>query len=308
MKLNKIAFVGAGTTIEHHIKAISDIKNYKIELSGIFSRTQLKAKKLKDKYKIKFLCKDLDELYKKTKADILVIVISVENVKNISIEAAKYPWKIFIEKPVGYNYEETKFIKKKIGKKINNFNIALNRAYYGSTLQLLSELNKEKSQRVISIFDQENFYENKKLSKYLMYTNSIHLFTYCGLLARGKLRKIEKILDYKDKDKRYIIKKLIFGSGDVIIFHSIWNMPGPWKIDISTKNNFYSLGPLEKLFIKRKNSNIFLEQESSEDDINFKPGFKKQFINFLENIKKNKKKFNFDFYFETVKIINKYYK
>ena len=85
-------------------------------------------------------------------------------------------------------------------------------------------------------------------------------------------------------------------------------MPGPWKIDISTKNNFYSLGPLEKLFIKRKNSNIFLEQESSEDDINFKPGFKKQFINFLENIKKNKKKFNFDFYFETVKIINKYYK
>ena len=308
MKLNNIAFVGAGRTMEEHLKVISSIKNYKIQLSGIFSRTPSRAEKLKQKYKIQYNCKNLKDLYQKTKADILVIVISAENVKKISIEAAKYPWKIFIEKPFGYNYEETKFLKKKLGSKIDNFNIALNRVHYGSTIGLLNELKKDHSKRIINIFDQESFYENKKLSKYLMYTNSVHLFTYCSLLARGKLKKIEKVLHIKEKNKQHIIKKLIYDSGDIIIFHSLWNIPGPWKIDVSTKNNYYSLRPLEKLYIKKNNSNLFVEQKTSEYDVKFKPGFKIQFINFLENVKKNKKKFNFDFYFEIITIIKKYYR
>ena len=106
MNTFKVALVGAGPTMEQYIRVFKNLKNPKIKLSGIFSRSPSKAKKLQKKYKINFLCKNIDELYKKTKADVLFSVVSVENIGETSLKAIKYPWKIFTEKPFGINYSD----------------------------------------------------------------------------------------------------------------------------------------------------------------------------------------------------------
>ena len=92
-----------------------------------------------------------------------------------------------------------------------------------------------------------------------------------------------------------------------MIFNSIWNRPGPWKIDISTSQNYFSLNPLEKLFIKnKKNTYLNTSLKTSLDDMKFKPGFKKQIEFFFYSIK-NKKKLNYNFFSDLMKTIHKFF-
>jgi hypothetical protein len=304
MKTLKIALIGSGLTMEAHLRALKSIKKYKFILSGVYSRQSKNALKLKKKFKIEKVYKSIEEMYQKTKADIVMVVISAENLKKIIFQISKYDWKIFTEKPLGINFIETSDIKKKIDFKLKDIFIALNRLYYQSTNNALKIIKKDKSKRIINIYDQEKIYENKILSKNLMYTNSVHLFCYCQILARGKLKKIITI----KKNKDYILKELVFTSGDIIFFHSIWNRPYPWKIEISLKNFFLILSPLEKLFVRNSNSNKFYEIKNNNHDEKYKPGFKKQLEDFLGKTLKNTKKYNFDYYFEVVKIIKEYYR
>ena len=303
MKKINLAFIGAGKTMEEYLRVITSL-DQKLNLVGIYSRTFKKAEYLKKKYKISNNFDSIFNLYEKTKPDIVIVVISAENVKKEIKKISQYDWKIFIEKPFGINYDETIEIKKILKNKINDVFIALNRLHFSSTINLLNILKNDNSKRVINIFDQEKFYNNKLLSKNLMYTNSVHLFTYCPILARGKLLQITNILS----QKKHIIKKLTFSSGDIIIFHSIWNKPGPWKVEINTNNLYLLLNPLEKLSIKKNNTNKLDEFRLSDNDIKYKTGFKSQILEYLKLYNSNVKKYNFEFYFEIIKIIKKYYK
>lgn len=308
-----VALIGAGPTMEQYIKVLKYIKNPKIKLVGISSRTHLKAKKLQKKYKIKYFCKDIDELYKKTKADVLFSVVSVENIGKVSLKATKYPWKIFTEKPFGINYiNNLKLIKNLKNKKKQIF-VGLNRAFLSSVLNLLKYLKNDKSKRIINVFDQQDLslFSDKKYSKdfkkNLMFSNSIHLFTIMKLVTRGNEISFKDILNYKSKTEKFIIKKITFSSGDVVIFNSIWNRPGPWKIDISTSKNYFSLNPLEKLYVRPKNKKKNISIELSQNDKKFKPGFKKQ-VEYFFNRVKNKQSLNFNFSTELMKTIHSYFK
>ncbi len=304
MKILRIALVGSGSTMVEHIKALKDIKEYKTKLVGVYSRNYINALKFKKKFKIEKCFRSIEEMYKETKADVVIVVISAENLKKEIIKIAKFNWKIFTEKPVGINYDETYFIKKKIKSKVNDVFVALNRLHYQSTIETLKIINKDKSKRIINIFDQEKFYQNKILSKNLMYTNSVHLFCYCRILARGDLNKIKTI----KKNKNYILKELNFSSGDTIFFHSIWNRPAPWKIEISLKDFYLILSPLEKLFLRNSYSNNLIEIKQNKKNKKLKAGFKTQLKFFLRKTLMKSKKYNFDYYLDTVKIIKLYYR
>jgi predicted dehydrogenase len=150
MKKLKIALIGAGKTMEEYLKVLRLHKN-QLAFEGIFSRTSDKASFLKKKYKIKNLCKNIDDLYLKTNADIVFIIISVENTKKVCLEASKYPWKCYVEKPFGINYAETLELNKKLKNKIKNFYIAFNRDYYQSVIECDKFLKKDSSKRIITI-------------------------------------------------------------------------------------------------------------------------------------------------------------
>ena len=308
MKKIKAAFIGAGNTMNEHLKVIKNSSKNLIEFNGIFSRTRSKAEKLKQNYNINYNCNSIEELYKKTKADILVVVVSVESVKDVAVKASKYPWKILIEKPFGLNFKESKELEKKLGKKKSQFFIGFNRVFYENTIFVKNLIKKDKSQRIINVYDQQDIsqFKKNKIKENLMFSNSIHVFSLFHTLIRGSYKKMNTILMSENKTNKYILKKIYFSSGDIVFLHSLWNRPGPWKLDLSNSNYFFCFDPLEKLKYKNKNSNKYIDVAQSKNDINFKPGFKNQFDFFLKNFKE-KNKFNFNTSSELMRIINDYY-
>lgn len=290
MKKIKVALIGAGKMSDEYLKVLISFNN-QLSIEGIFSRTIKKSLILKKKYKIKYLAKNIDDLYFKTKADLVFILVSVENIKKVCLDASKFKWKCYVEKPFGINYLETKELNKRLKNKVKDFYIAFNRDYYQSVIATDKFLKKDKSRRVITIYDQQSYNNfpkystNRKFLQNIKYSNSIHLFTLAKHFARKKFIKSSNIYEYRYKEKKYFMKKMIFSSGDIIFFHSIWNRPGPWKIEISTDKYFFTLEPLEKLFIR----NIQNKKEKiklSKYDRKYKPGLYLMIQEFLRLFKK----------------------
>jgi len=288
----KIALIGAGKMTDEYLKVLSSFKS-QLVLEGIFSRTIEKPRMLKKKYKIKYLAKNIDDLYLKTKADIVFILVSVENIKKVCLTASKFKWKCFVEKPFGINYSETAELNKILKNKIKDFYVAFNRDYYQSVIECDKFLKKDSSKRIITITDQQNYKNfpkyknNKKFFKNLKFSNSIHLFVLAKHFARKKFNKTSTIYEYKNNKIKYFIKKIEFSSGDIVFYHSIWNRPGPWKVEISTDKYFASLQPLEELSIKDKNNKNILIKTSNYDN-KFKPGIflmVKDFLKFYNDKK-----------------------
>jgi hypothetical protein len=288
MRLIKVAIIGAGSIAEEHIKSFLETK--KVQIVGIFSKTLSKANKLKNKYKISKVYKSLDDLYYGTKSDLVVVAVSIINVKKVLKKVSKYNWYCLCEKPIGINFEETikisKFFKNK-----NKFFIALNRRCYDSTLQAKNLLKYDNSKRLIFINDQEDIVKAKKfhpkiICKNFMYANSIHLVDYCKIFARGSVVRFNNLVNFYNKDYGLLSKEIIFNSGDKVLFTSLWNRPGPWFVKIITKNLFISLEPLEKILV-RTDLRVKLKKIKYKKKI--KDGFYNQALNMI-NIITNKKK------------------
>lgn len=288
IKKIKVAFIGSGPMIEEHLKVFSTMPN--VILSGIYSRRFRNLKKLSQKFKILNECNSIESLYNKTNADLVIIAIKEDFISKICIKAIKFPWKLFIDKNLGLNFEETLIIKKKLNEK-NKIFFGLNRNFYSSTLKAKEILNNESSSRIITINDQINLdvfckKKGRKVTKNYMYTSSIHLIDYIRIFARGK---INKILMHKNIiKKQFITGKIFFSSGDVIIYNNLINRPGPWGINISTKKYYLSMQPLEQLRVRNNFDNKEDLIKITNNDKFFKPGLKIQNETLINNIVNNK--------------------
>ena len=183
----KVSFIGAGNMSEEHIKAMASIDD--VSLDGIYSRSIEKSEFLKRKYGIKNLANDIEELYSKSKSDIVVVAVSEINALDVIFKCAKFPWIIFIEKPPGLDISESLELFK-LSKSGARIYVGLNRRYLKATIEAKSRLLNDKSPRIISISDSEdirNFNKSQRVIDNLMYANSIHLMDYISNFARGSL-------------------------------------------------------------------------------------------------------------------------
>ena len=302
----KIALIGAGYMAEEYLKIFF---KKKIICEAIFSRTSIKSKILKKRYKIKKIYTSLNDLKNDNNINALIIAINEEFLKKILNKLDLNRYRILCEKPIGVNYVETKNIISKIKNK--NIYVSLNRRFYSSNQKAKDLIDKYKGKRLISIRDQQiqNF-RSKIVNKNLMYCNSVHLIDYINIYARGKLIKIQKLKKFKNKNFSENLTRLIFSSKDEVLYHCNWNSPGPWSVNIIQKNHSIEMKPLENLvqekIINDKRIRIF--HNKSKIDCEFKPGLFYQvseFIKMLEN--KDHKLVNLKDYFSTVKLIKKIY-
>ena len=253
----KIAILGAGVVASWYLDIFKTYKN--ILIVGIASRTREKAEKLKYQYNIKNVFSDVDELYKKTKADIVISTVSADNIYKTSINLLDYPWTIFIEKPPGLNLKQFIQLTKLSKLRKKKIYVGMNRRFFSSTSNLLTHLKKSNGKRIVHIFDQQDTEaeKKKKTSKKIisnwMYANSIHLIDYVSILTRGELNKINLI--YKNKKEINCVLK--FSSGDIVNYLSRWNKPGPWEVKVSTDNFYYEMSPIEKLRIRSNKTRKF---------------------------------------------------
>lgn len=275
-----IGIIGAGYMAEEHIKAFQALDNVKI--NGIYSRTYSKTEHLANKYKIQFRCRSVEDLYIKSRPDIVVVAITETAVEDLVNEIVHYPWVVFFEKPVGLNYEQSK----RICNKINSFGVraivALNRRFYGSTRQIIRDLDASQGTRLIQVNDYESlsvaksFHYHEDIINNWMYANSIHLIDYFCFLGRGKINKINVVQKWNQKHLMPVIAQIIYESGDQGIYQGIWHGPGPWSVSVITTCDYFEMRPLERLARVTSQERTPSHYPQMEADLVFKPGLYEQ--------------------------------
>ena len=281
----KVCIVGAGYMAKEYSKVLVQLKKeYPLEISGIFSRTYSKAYKLKQKYNILNCYKNLNQMMKSVRPTHVILAISEINTYSICKIISKYNTRVLIEKPCGYNYEQSKKINNLFGNNKNIF-LALNRRYFNSTIKS-KMLLKKRGKLEITIFDQQipNKKRPKKIQDNWMYANSIHLLDYIFNFCKGRIIKIVTNKSLKDVKN----KTIFFSSGDIANYRAFWNMPGPWGVLINTKNIYIKLMPLENIEYRSLKKKITkLNNTSIYDETNFKPGLKHLTTLFINQKNKN---------------------
>lgn len=298
----KIAIIGAGYMASEYLKVLKDLKN--IDLVGIIGKSKNNLNKIQKIKKIPIF-KDVQTLFKFEKPDGIICVVNEMNTFEILKSLNNYDCKILCEKPIGINFDQAKKITRlKIKNKIY---LALNRRYFSSTLKLKKFLKHDVSNRFIDIIDQEApkiSTSEKKRIRYWMYCNSIHLIDYIYLLGRGSIKKIVNSGSIK---KGIICSKFFFSNGDIILYRALWDRPGPWSVNISTKKNFYTLKPLEQLNCLNSNrkKSFF---KCNYYDVKYKPGLFLLVDDFIKALKNKKHDLNtISYNLKLMKLINKIY-
>lgn len=274
-KIN-ISIIGAGFMASEYLNIILDMPQFNIV--GIYSRSSEKCIALQNKFKSLIVFNNIEEMYKLSDTELVIIACSAESTKSIAEQVTRYPWTILFEKPLGLNFSEYEEITKWCFDRNSKAYIALNRRYFSSTINLVSMLNEINGPRHINIYDQENIEElvkanrDQRLITNWMYANSIHLIDYIDILSRGNLVEL-KILDKWNSANPDIVSAILkFDTGDIINYKAVWNGPAPWEIKVFTKEKYFNLKPIEKLSYISKHSRVLNEVEVDEIDIKYKPG------------------------------------
>ena len=305
--MQKIALgiIGTGKIAQEYIKIF---KKLKVEIKIVCAR---KKKKLNEFCKLNKIKKNTLKIHNLLKEDLdgIVCCSSPSSSLEVSKKLCKFNGKILFEKPLGINYNQTLKIKNLFKKK--NLFVALNRRYISSVLLSKKILKTKKKNTYFSFYDQENTLQAKKNGhdkitiKNWMYANSIHMVDLINFYVNSKITKIENQNKIFKKHKIYF-STIHYQNGDIVEFKSFWNKPAPWKIDISLNEKFLQLKPIETLSIIDPKKKIKKMVERDKIDINFKPGFYRQCIDFKREIQNKKNNLvNINQYLTSVKLIKK---
>jgi len=296
LKKIKVAFIGSGYMAEEYARVINKKFKNDIIIVGATNKSHKRINNFVNKYNIKNHYTQISKMMNDTNPDLVIICVNELSTFKVLKIVSKYPCVSLIEKPVGINFEENqKIIKLKKNKAFHSF-VALNRRFYSSIINSVKILKKDHSKRIINIFDQENIILAKlagqpvKVLKNWMYANSIHMIDLIYYFGRGKIVKITKISKDNYLKEGTVSCKITFSSGDIVNYFSLWNRPAPWSVEISTKNYFINLKPVEKVSYLKGKIRKWIQLDVSKNDTEFKPGIYLQLVEALKFIKKKKTK------------------
>lgn len=306
-----VCIIGAGKISEEYIKVIKVFKN--INIAGIVSKSKKSSQLLSKKNHIPVFGNSIDNVMLNVKPDIVIICVTTTATIDVCKKIFKYKCTTLIEKPAGLNIDENKQIIKLAKKYKHKAYIALNRRYFSSTKNLIKKLEKNKSKRIVNIFDQENTEtaikngHSKVVVKNWMFANSIHLIDLFLVFCRGNVKKIFKQKIKINNNQSYTISIIKFSSGDIGVYSAYWNRPAPWKVTISCNETFFYMAPIEKLF-QVDNKKKITEYKTSVIDKKYKPGYYKMIYELIRAHENKKNKLvRLEENSKTMKLINKLY-
>src|SRR5690606_31786044 len=101
--------------------------------TGISSRTRAKAEALAQEFGIVCVADTLDELYEKSRADMVVITVPELMANAVAKVALALPWAVFMEKPAGYDLADAEDIAAAATGRSDPVMVGFNRRFYSST-------------------------------------------------------------------------------------------------------------------------------------------------------------------------------
>lgn len=305
----KVLIVGAGKIGREYLKIL--IGKRKFDVKAILATSKKNYYEVKKITKKKIFTTD-KKVLSNNSFDLAIIAVPVYKTYQITLDIMKFVKNLLIEKPPSLNLKDanTLFKKSKLNK--NNLFVALNRSYFESTIEAVKKIQRNKSKKIVEVTDQENVYKAKKaghkkivLQKW-MYANSIHMIDYFRIFCRGSVKKIVHLNKFKSTfDRKILISKIFFSSGDIGIYKAFWNLQNKWEVKIISKDILINLFPLEKISIYENNlklKNINLKKNK------FKDGYLNQ-VNDIEKyfLSKKNRLVSLEESLKTLRLIKKLY-
>ena len=286
----KLGIVGAGYIAEKHLEVLSSLKN--VLIINIFSRTKKKSIALSKKYKIEYVSDNFNNFISDVRLDGILVLVSAEQIFKIVKKLLTYKIPLFVEKPIGLNFEET---KKLIDiNKIYNTKIMVgyNRRFYSIFDKGLKEIYKRGKLLGVSIEGHERFWKinniiTSKERKNWIFSNSIHTIDLLRFFG-GEIKKmysLKKKLYEKNGDQFNSIFE--FSSGVIGNYVSHWYSPGGWSVKLYGEGITIIFNPLEEGFILDSNFRAHKINPIKEDK-KFKAGFYNQMKCYINMIIKDK--------------------
>lgn len=203
---------------------------------------------------------------------------------------------ILLEKPGGVDYDDIKAVAEMAKSNKANVLIAYNRHYYSSTIKAKEIIEKDNgvTSFTFEFTEWSHKIENLKKDIRLMHGWLLHNSTHVIDMAFFLGGYPKKINCFTTGGLKWHPKGTVFtGSGitenNVLFsYHSNWDAPGRWSVEILTSKHRLIFRPLEKLKIQKKGSIIIKEMKIDENlDIRFKPGLFREVEAFLNDDKRD---------------------
>ena len=277
MNNTPLTIIGTSRITEHHI--ISAKRNgFKIIALSSTRKKSNYLQKISKKFNIKKIFYDYKESIKYTEqVKNAAYVITCKTSDNLKILKAlkKSNRKILIEKPIFENFVQFKninFLKE-------NIFTGYNRMYYKNVIFLKKTLSNKKNLLIRATVPENKINDINK--------NSCHIISI--LFSIFEDVKVNNII----KNKNHIICYMSCKQGQIVIFFNFKSSENT-EIKINDEKKIYTLSPLEKLTIYNKiiiknnngvNSYHPNIQKVKIENMNFKPGFDKQYKEFKKFIK-----------------------
>lgn len=286
----KIGFIGAGGIAKFHIEAAQFAG---FELFGICARPNSQnAAHLSNKYKFTQTLENIEDL-KNLKLDALSIITKTSEALRIYNDLLELDIPILIEKPVAISVHDFNNI---VDLERKSTLVAYNRRFYNSVQELKLQIDQCITQSHWNISELswlKNANENVR-NKALM-ENSVHIFDLMRYLF-GDVKEVfvEKIVDTNGINGVSGIIKFMTGSISTVSLS--FGVPANTSAQIYSGNENFLLKPIEKL---QRYSSMKIEHptkelpvrayipqidaswEMSKPDIDFKPGFCGQYLEFM---------------------------
>lgn len=263
-----------------HIRAFQDVPG--VTVAGIHSRTRGKAEAIASEFGIEVIADSMSSLWEQSRADLVLVAVSISAMSDVCVDAFKHPWTCLIEKPAGFNFDEAARVAAAAQRQGARAFVALNRRHYSSTRAVLSDLAASDDQRLIHVQDQEDLRVARTVGHpdiviaNWMYANSIHCVDYLRIFGRGEVISVEPIVRWNASTPRFVLAKVAFSSGDIGFYEAVWNGPGPWAVTVTTQEKRWELRPLERASFQMDGSRKVEPIEVDRWDCQFKPGFRFQ--------------------------------
>lgn len=270
--------IGAGGMAREHLKAFASLDD--VELCALTSRTRTRAEALAAEFGIAKVVDGVAGLAA-LQPDLVVITVSADQVHEVVKTCCAYPWTILAEKPVGLNLAQARETLEAALAGTARVFVALNRRFYESTRKMKEALAKCRGPRFIEVFDQQEPEKLRRIRGHadeigLMFGNSIHTIDFFSHLGRGEVVSVESPLPWRADVPLAVCSALRFSSGDMGVYHGIWNGPGPWAVNVTTKDARWELRPLESARFQKFGERVLHEVALSGIDEKFKPGLRAQ--------------------------------
>ena len=287
-KIN-LGIIGAGHIANEHLKVLNEISS--INIKGLTSRTYSRAKQLATNYNIEKTYVDIDSLINECELDGIMILVSADQIFDVTNKLIPLKIPLFIEKPAGLNPSETK----KLATKANNYKtknmVGYNRRFYSIFQKGIDIIKSSGKLLGVQIEGHERFWKipinnfSSEIKENWIFANSTHTIDLLRFFG-GEIKtsfSLNKSINEVNGDQ--FTSSIEFKSGALGTYISNWLSPGGWSVKLYGEGVSVIFSPLEKGTWTNSDFQTF-DILPDEIDINYKPGFFAQansFINLIVN-------------------------